>query len=121
MRWCMIWRPVMSINELIEQRPRFSSQSHINNLYALRDSGIINMMEAHLPLAMNFFGIETQDGWGNFSSRTAQALESREQIEDALEIVKHWMKECEAGGQDHPSFDESDYEDSLECIGCCGY
>ena len=45
----------------------------------------------------------------------------KEQMDEALEIVKHWMKECEAGGKDHESFDEAEYDDCLECIGCCGY
>ena len=113
----------MKLLELIEQRPTRKHQVHFfTYLYALRDSGVINMMHAHLALAKNFFQIDTTDDWGNFSSRTQEALENREELNDALEIVKHWMKECEAGGKDNdPTFDQAFYDDQLECIEDCGY
>jgi len=113
----------MKLLELIKQRPSGSRPPYFTYLYALRDSGIINMaMEAHLALAKNYFYIETMDDWGNFSSRTEEARENPEQIEECKEIVQHWMKECEAGGKDNdPTFDQIDYEDQLETIPETGY
>ena len=114
---------ITKYQKLIETRPKKSTAEHFTYLYALRDSGEVNMMHAYLALAKNYFGIETQDDSGNWSADTKEALENREEIVTAVCIMAHWLVECQCGHakEADPTFDRSVYNEQLEIIPTTGY